>query len=336
MLYIFLVYTVSVIILSIYFKKKKYFSNYSGDTHQLTTNEKNVPLIGGIFLILPLILVNPNYLILNLMLCLIFLVGFFSDRKILISPALRFMLQTIIIFLSVFFLNLEIASSRIVFFDNLLKNSYFNLFFTAFCLLILVNGSNFIDGLNSLLITYLSMVIYILTKLNFAPEIIYYQNNINYFLIFLLLLLALNFKNLLMLGDAGAYILSFFTGYLIIKCHNFNIHISPYFFITLIWYPCFENLFSIIRKLSLSFSPFTPDNNHLHQLVFNLFNKKMFKSKIVSNNLSSIVINCFNFIILYLAVLNPYNTIYQIKLIFFSVACYFLAFFILKKKTYKF
>ena len=66
--YIFLAYTVSVIILSIYFKKKKYFSNYSGDTHQLTTNEKNVPLIGGIFLILPLILVNPNYLILNLML----------------------------------------------------------------------------------------------------------------------------------------------------------------------------------------------------------------------------------------------------------------------------
>ena len=58
-----------------------------------------------------------------------------------------------------------------------------------------------------------------------------------------------------MLGDAGAYILSFFVGYLIIKCHNFNPNISPYFFITLLWYPCFENLFSIIRKLKNKFSP---------------------------------------------------------------------------------
>ena len=182
-----------------------------------------------------------------------------------------------------------------------------------------------------MLITYISIVIYTLVKLNFIPEIINYQNNLNYFLIFLIILMFLNFKNLLMLGDAGAYILSFFTGYLIIKCHNFNMYVSPYFFITLIWYPCFENLFSIIRKLSLSYSPFTPDNNHLHQLFFNLVNTKIFKNKIVSNNLSSAIINSFNFIILYIAAINPYNTIYQIKLISFSIACYILAFFFVKK-----
>ena len=71
-----------------------------------------------------------------------------------------------------------------------------------------------------------------------------------------------------MLGDAGAYTLSFFVGFLIIKCHNFNPNISPYFFITLLWYPCFENLFSIIRKIKSKFSPLTPDNNHLHHLIF--------------------------------------------------------------------
>ena len=170
----------------------------------------------------------------------------------------------IIIIFSIYILKLEISSSRLIFFDNLLESSSFNLLFTAFCLLILINGSNFIDGLNSLLVTYMSIVIYTLIKSNFIPEIINYQNNLNYFLLFLIILMLLNFKNLLMLGDAGAYILSFFTGYLIIKCHNFNIHISPYFFITLIWYPCFENLFSIIQLLKKG-------NNYLFTYILDTY-----------------------------------------------------------------
>ena len=331
MLFIFILYSLLIFIISIYLKKNNSYSNYTGDNHQIFTNDKNIPLVGGFALIIPTVLISPYDYTLSLFLISIFSIGFFSDKKILISPKLRFLFQFVIVAFSIFLLNLEITSSRIMFFDNLLENSNFNLFFTAFCLLILINGSNFIDGLNSLLVTYISIVIYTLIKLNFIPEIINYQNNISYFFIFLIILVLLNFKNLLMLGDAGAYILSFYTGYLIIKCHNFNTDVSPYFFITLIWYPCFENLFSIIRKLSTSSSPFTPDNNHLHQLFFNLVNTKIFKSKIISNNFSSLVINFFNFNILFFAAINPYNTIYQIKLILFSIVCYFLAFLVLKK-----
>ena len=42
-------------------------------------------------------------------------------------------------------------------------------------------------------------------KVKFVPEIINYQNNLNYFLIFLIILMFLNFKNLLMLGDGTTY-----------------------------------------------------------------------------------------------------------------------------------
>ena len=333
MIYIFSVYIVLVLSLSIYFKKKKYFSNYSGDKHQLTTNENNIPLTGGFFLIIPIIFINPNNFVLNFLLILIFLIGFFSDRKILTSPILRLVLQLIVILSGVIFLNLEILSSRIVFFNNILDNTYFNLLFTVFCLLILINGSNFIDGLNSLLISYLAIVIYILIKLNFVPEAIYFENNLNYFFLFLIVLIILNFNNLLMLGDAGAYLLSFFVGYLIIKSHNLNIDISPYFFINLIWLPCFENLFSIIRKLLSRFSPLAPDSNHLHQLIFRSLNRKIFKKKIIANNFSSIFINCFNFLALYFVAIDPYNTIYQIKLTFLFIICYFLLFFLLKNET---
>ena len=130
-----------------------------------------------------------------------------------------------------------------------------------------------------------------------------------------------------MLGDAGAYILSFFVVYLIIKCHYLNPYVSPYFFITLIWYPCFENLFSITRKLKSKFSPFTPDNNHLHQLFFQFcFKKKIIKNRLAANNTISII---------FISSLNPYSSIYQIKLIIFSTSLYLLSFLFLKKNLSK-
>ena len=56
-------------------------------------------------------------------------------------------------------------------------------------------------------------------------------------------------NNKLFMGDSGAYVLGTICGYLLIKVHGENQEISPYFIILLFWYPCFENLFSIIRKI---------------------------------------------------------------------------------------
>ena len=107
-----------------------------------------------------------------------------------------------------------------------------------------------------------------LTKLNLIDNSIISDQSINLIILILLLLLLLNIFNILMLGDSGAYLLGFFIGFLIISSHRSNPDISPYFFISLIWYPCFENLFSILRKLNREFSPLKPDSKHLHQLVF--------------------------------------------------------------------
>ena len=137
--------------------------------------------------------------------------------------------------------------------------------------------------------------------------------------------------NFLMLGDSGAYALSFFVGYLIINSHNSNPNISPYFFITLLWYPCFENLFSIIRKLKTKFSPFSPDNKHFHQLLYATLKKKVIKNKLLANNTSSLLILSFNFVIIFLGTTNLYSSIYQIKLIISSTLIYLLSFVILRK-----
>ena len=233
MFYLTLIYSLIVILLTYIFKKKRLFSNYTGDRHQLFSNKKNIPLVGGIFLLGPIILINYQNLNYNTLVILVFLIGFFSDQKILISPKKRFLFQFTLIFFSVILLDLEIVSSRLTLFDNLLQNSTFNIIFTSFCLLILINGSNFIDGLNGLLLFYMTFIILILLKVDLLYGLKINQNLIVYLIAFMFIMILLNLSNLLMLGDAGAYVLSFLVGYLIIKCHYSYPYVSPYFFITL-------------------------------------------------------------------------------------------------------
>ena len=325
----FFVYLLLVILLSLIFKKKGIFLNYSGDIHQSFSNKKNVPLAGGLFVLIPIVFFL-NDLLINCFIISIYLIGFFSDRKILVSPKKRFLIQCVLILLFVVIFDIRINSSRIELFDVILSNKIFAIPFSAFCLLILINGSNFIDGLNGLLISCTIIILLMLVKLNLIDNSIISDRSINLILLTLLLLLLLNIFNVLMLGDSGAYLLGFFMGFIIISSHVKNPNISPYFFISLIWYPCFENLFSILRKINKEFSPLKPDSKHLHQLVFFFLSKRFNLKLVISNNLSSVIICLFNFLIVYISTLNPSSTIFQIKLIATSIifynVCYVLLF----------
>ena len=335
MIYYYLIYIIFSVLAAIYLKKKNYLSNFSGDNHQLFSNKKNIPLVGGILLFIPIILLNFENFFFIIAIITITLIGFLSDRKILTSPQKRFLFQLAFVVISVTTLDLEIISSRIVFFDNLLNFNIFNIFFTSFCLLILINGSNFIDGLNGLLLIYMTLLLFVIFKLELIPQIIINKELFINFIFFMIILIILNLFNILMLGDTGAYLIGFFIGYLIIICHKFNPSISPYFFITLLWYPCYENLFSIIRKLKSKFSPLAPDSNHLHQLVYTLIKKRFFKNKLFANNISCVLINSLNLLILSISLNDPYNTVYQIKLIAASTILYTFLFMFLNSKINK-
>ena len=326
----FYIYLLLVVLLSFIFKKKGIFLNYSGDMHQSFSNKKDVPLAGGLFILIPIVFFLNDVLI-NCFIISIYLVGFFSDRNIIVSPKKRFLIQCILIILFVLIFDLRISSSRIELFDILLNNKIFAILFSSFCLLILINGSNFIDGLNGLLISCVIIIIFMLTKLSLIDNSLISNQSISLIISILLLILLLNFFNILMLGDSGAYLLGFFMGFVIISSHMNNPDISPYFFISLIWYPCFENLFSILRKLNREFSPLKPDSKHLHQLVFFFLSKKFNLKLILSNNLSSAIIFLFNFLVIYISTLNPSSTIFQIKLITTSIIFYNVSYMLLFK-----
>ena len=255
-----------------------------------------------------------------------FILGIFSDLKIISSPIKRLFLQIILVICIIYFLNLEINSARISLIDNFLKNNLINLLFVSFCIIVLINGSNFIDGLNGLLLLYSIIIFYVLFKLGLF-EYSFDDKIILSFIVFLTTVLIFNFFNFLFLGDSGAYSIGLILGFFLISVYQFNPHISPYFIILLLWYPCFELLFSIIRKFNFNYSPVRPDVNHLHQLIFFILKKKFFKKRdLFVNNLASLIINLYNFVLFFIASNYYTKTDIQLILITLSILIYIVVY----------
>jgi UDP-N-acetylmuramyl pentapeptide phosphotransferase/UDP-N-acetylglucosamine-1-phosphate transferase len=254
-------------------------------------------------------------------------VGFISDTNLLSSPKLRFLIQSVLIIFFVLLLDIKIHQTNLIFLDVLLKNIYFKYFFSIFCLLILINGSNFIDGLNGLMLGYFSLIIFLIYHLDLFNHLEIDKTLLINFMIILVFLFILNINNKLFMGDSGSYVLSLICGYFLIEIHQLNAVISPYFIVLLLWYPCFENLFSILRKFILKRSPIKADDNHFHQLVFFYIRKKIGLKKLNPNNISSYLIILYNLIIFIIGSNDPSNTQLQIILIIFNILVYLVIYF---------
>ena len=330
-----LILYLSSFILLFYIKKKKILTNKTGDLHQTYTSKKEIPLFGGIFLYLFMLVSTQQENLIFFIFCFILLIlGILSDMKKIISPQIRLFLQFLLIFSFVYLFNLEIQTIRIQVFDQLLDNVLFNILFTSFCILIIVNGSNFIDGVNTLTIGYFLIVIIALIKLDNSGLNIYSIININYFLYSLIFLFFLNLFNQIYLGDHGAYLLGFVSSVLLVNFYYYNQNVSPFFIVLLLWYPAFETLFSIIRKIKFKRTPIDPDIFHLHHLIFNFIKQKyQINKNSLCNSLTGCLINLYNFAIIFFSLRDINNSQYQIMLILFNILIYsflYLRFF--KKK----
>ncbi len=284
-------------------------------------NKFEPPFSGGIFIILLIVIYLDASLIFKFLILTIFFIGFFSDLNLFKSINLRFYLQFILVVLTLYFSDLYIQSIRIEFIDNLLNNYFFKVFLTTFCVLILINGSNFLDGVNTLVIGYYALVLYFVSTID-SPNISFISDDFINLLIFsLLILLVLNCFNQLLLGDNGSYLVSVFVGIYLIDLTNNNVLISPYFVMNLLWYPAYETLFSIIRKVLTKKSALSPDNLHLHQLVY-LYLKDKISNKYHANSLSGVMINIYNLVIFYFASQDYSNTKYQLLLFSLSFIIY--------------
>ena len=176
------------------------------------------------------------------------------------------------------------------------------------------------------------LIIYFILENNFNFIIFNGDKNLIIFSLSLFVILFYNFLNKLFIGDNGSYLLGFIFSIFLIRIHQINIDVSPYFIILLLWYPCFENLFSIIRKRMSKTLATKPDNNHLHQLLFFLILKKLkIKKKLIANNLTSIIINIYNFVIFFISSEKYYDSTFQLLLILTNIVIYSCAYIYLYK-----
>ena len=194
--------------------------------------------------------------------------------------------------------DLGLKDLRIETFNYLLSFNFISILFTVFCILILVNGSNFLDGLNTLVIGYYSLVCFFLILLssNFDLSI---NPNINLLLIFLLVLFPFNFFGKVYLGDSGSYLIGF----------------------------------SILRRFFSENKVDAADQYHLHQMIYNyLINKKIINTKYTNTFVASLI-NIYNFIIFICFYKFYSNTKILILVTLTNILIYLIIYFLMKTKN---
>ena len=305
------------------FIKKNFLLNFSGESHQKFASKNLTPLSGGFILLVFFILYLPKEIYdLLIFLSLFFILGISADNNSIKSPLSRMLIQLIIILALIINFNLRIDDVRISYLNYFLQFEVINYIFLVFCLLILINGTNFIDGCNTLVLGYYILVTIILLKLDLFSGIEMNNYFIFNFLLTLSILYLFNLFNKLFLGDNGVYLISVIFGYFLINIYSNNSYLSPYFIVLLLWYPAFENFFSLIRKLKKKISPILPDTNHFHQLLYFFLKDKFFKNKIAANSIAANLINLYNGIIFIFSISDISNTKLQLTLITVNVFIY--------------
>ena len=298
-------------------------------------NREKVSYVGGLIILVGCIFFwKEGDILFKTFLILIFILGLLSDRGLLESPIKRFFLQSIVIFTFLYIFDIRISPQRLLFLDFLLEQKITNIIFTTFCILIVVNGSNFMDGLNALTVGYFLLVLFFLLFIFFNKEIIFSNYNlISITIISITVVFLYNIFGKIYLGDNGSYLIAFIISFILIEFSSKNYIVSPFYIASLLWYPAFENFFSIIRKVIQKKSPMSPDNMHLHQLLFSYFKKFKKFNKNFLNTFTGLFINFFNLIIFIFATIYYSNTKIQILIIVTSIFIYSLFYFILNKES---
>ena len=337
-IFLFTIFFAYLFLINFYLKKNEIFLDTASvsENHKLLLNKKGdkIPL-SGFFYFIPvvfLILFNDNFI--TLLLCLtLFAVGVLSDIKILTSPKIRLLVQFILLFVYVYINDQIIIDTRIIILNELMNFDLLRVLIITFFFLVLINGYNFIDGVNNLSSINFLIVIFFLCLLSNDLNLNFYNNKIELLIISLVVFICLNFFGKNYLGDGAVYGLSFLIGYMAINISLLDDKISPYFIANLLWYPAFENLFSIIRRSFYKKKNYLPDNAHLHQMLYKfLKNKNLTKKNFLLSSSTGILINLYLFSTSYIGYIYYSQTKTLICLLVINISVYITFYQLLKTR----
>ena len=263
----------------IHFKKFDAY-NHRSSHNSLATRAGGISIFGTLFLISIYFYLNSNEIYdfsLLIPLAIMFIVGVYDDFYNA-DFKLKFLLQIIV--------------AKILIDQGFVISNYHGFMgvyeipwimaqlTTIFVFLVIVNGINFIDGIDGLAITEVIKTILIIEFFSFAKTPLF-----NLSIILIVITIPLYYFNLrsnkkMFLGDGG----SLFLG-TIIACYVFFVLGPEYqfksgletnkfvFSILVILYPLIDLFRVFVIRIYNGGSPFVADNNHIHHKVINKVNK---------------------------------------------------------------
>ena len=312
---------------------KNYFSQYQGIQK---IHDGEVLRIGSLFLFLPLIVIyfindelkSRSFDLIVICSSMIIFLTIIEDIKHFLSPKLRLAILFLVSTIYVLFADLPNIKISSIHIDDQNIFVFYSLYILS--LMMIMNGFNFIDGLNGLSsFNFISIFIsiYFLAELYQDEE----MKNWSMFLILLsIFFLVLNFPfGKFFLGDSGSYLYAFLSGSTIIMLFERNVEAPTLLALLVLAYPITEIIFSIIRKSFKKFSPMEPDNLHLHQIIYNRLNgEKKFR-----NNLASLLMAFFWLSPLLLVILSVQTNLDNIFLYLSYFSFYLISYYGLSKNN---
>ena len=234
-----------------YLKDKRYLSfNAVQKIH-----DGEIPRIGGLiffigFLFLIFFSFNELRLLIPLLLgsTIILLFSFYEDIRQSLSPLFRL----VILFLgsSIFVFFTDLPEINVLYLNFINQYSLISFLIFTFSLMLLMNGFNFIDGLNGLSSFNFYSILFSTYYLAIILGDAFLVNLVTIFLLSSILIFLLNFPlGRIFIGDSGSYLYAFYSGALIIFLFSRHNDLPTLLALVILAYPITEMLFSMIRKI---------------------------------------------------------------------------------------
>jgi UDP-GlcNAc:undecaprenyl-phosphate GlcNAc-1-phosphate transferase len=274
-------------------KISKIYNLYDNSFSRIKRQKTGVPITGGIFFLLSLILYSSfiiylkennyeifdniylfrnlrDFVAFNTAALFFFLIGVFDD-KFNLSPNYRLFFFTVLSY-SLVTLDNSIQINKIIFtsFNYTIQLNQFSLLFTILCFIVFINSFNMLDGINGLAPIYTIIFSINILLNNFdvlLPKLI---------IIMMIFYLYLNLKSKSFMGDGGSYLIGFLLSFLVIK-YNLYGFLSTENILILMALPVSELIRVASSRIISGKHPFQGDQNHIHHLLMRSlsFNKTL-------------------------------------------------------------
>jgi UDP-N-acetylmuramyl pentapeptide phosphotransferase/UDP-N-acetylglucosamine-1-phosphate transferase len=213
--------------------------------------------------------------------------------------------------------------------DFLYKNPFLIKIIFALIIATVVNGTNFVDGMNGL--ACLSIMISFLCLFILAQRvddmIFVHLSLLSLGLLSTFILFNFPFAKIF-LGDSGAYLLGYLLITMLIIFYGRHPELSNWGAVVIVFYFAFEVIFSFFRKIIQKQSPLHPDNKHLHLLLFRNLTESY--SKKMANPLTTIILSVIYIQpLLYISLFPPEK--FWMSLSLFLLSSTYISFYFSKK-----